>query len=80
MTVLTQRQLNFAVQQTIDFTDPADAARHDRLAGLVERMLDLHKRAAAEPVPHLKTLLQRQIEATDRQIDALVYGFVRVDG
>jgi len=28
---------------------------------------------AVEPVPHLKTLFQRQIEATDRQIDALVY-------
>lgn len=70
---LTQRQLNFAVQQTIDFTDPADAARHDRMVSLVERMLDLHKRAAAEAAPHLKTLLQRQIEATDRQIDALVY-------
>lgn len=26
MTVLTQRQLNFAVQQTIDFTDPAGNA------------------------------------------------------
>ena len=23
--------------------------------------------------PHVKTVLQRQIEATDRQIDALVY-------
>jgi hypothetical protein len=36
-------------------------------------MLDLHKRVAAEQVPHVKTMLQRQIEATDRQIDALVY-------
>jgi hypothetical protein len=36
-------------------------------------MLDLHKRMAAEQAPHAKTMLQRQIEATDRQIDALVY-------
>jgi hypothetical protein len=43
------------------------------MVALVERMLDLHKRAAAEQVPHVKTLLQRQIEATDRQIDQLVY-------
>jgi hypothetical protein len=48
-------------------------ARHDRMVSLVERMLDLHKRVAAEQVPHVKTMLQRQIEATDRQIDALVY-------
>ena len=43
------------------------------MTSLVERMLDLHQRVAAEQVPHTKTLLQRQIEATDRQIDALVY-------
>jgi hypothetical protein len=59
--------------RTIDFTDPADVARHDRMVSLVERMLDLHQRVAAEQVPHAKTMLQRQIEATDRQIDALVY-------
>ena len=45
---------------------------------LVERMLDepmsssAHQRYAAEGNPQLKTLL-RQIEATDGQIDALVY-------
>ena len=37
-------------------------------------MLDLHRRAAAEGNPQVKTLLQRQIDATDRQIDRLVYG------
>ena len=57
----------------IDFTNPADVARHDRMVSLVERMLDLHKRLAAEQTPHVKTVLQRQIEATDRQIDQLVY-------
>jgi len=35
--------------------------------------VDLHKRLAAEKTPHVKTALQRQIDATDRQIDALVY-------
>jgi hypothetical protein len=56
-----------------DKGDKASAARHDRMRSLVERMLDLHKRMAAEQAPHAKTMLQRQIEATDRQIDALVY-------
>ena len=37
-------------------------------------MLDLHQRAAAEGNPQVKTLLQRQIDATDKQIDRLVYG------
>ncbi len=43
------------------------------MVGLVERMLDLHRKLAAEQVPHVVTALQRQVEATDKQIDALVY-------
>jgi hypothetical protein len=57
----------------INFTDPADTARHDRLVELVERMLTLHQQLAAAQTPHERTLLQRQIEATDGQIDRLVY-------
>jgi hypothetical protein len=59
--------------RTIDFTDPADVARHDRMVALVTQMLDLHARLAAEGVPHEVAALQRRIEMTDRQIDALVY-------
>jgi hypothetical protein len=59
--------------RTIDFTSPADVARHDQVVTLVERMLELHRKLAAEQVPHARTVLQRQIDATDRQIDALVY-------
>jgi hypothetical protein len=43
------------------------------MVALVERMLDLHKKLASEGAPHVKTVLQRQVEATDKQIDALVY-------
>jgi len=57
----------------IDFTDPADIARHDRMVSLMERMLDQHRRLAAESVPHVKTALQRQIAGTDREIDRLAY-------
>jgi hypothetical protein len=59
--------------RTIDFSDPQDVARHDKMVSLVERMLDLHKRLAETKAGHEKTLLQRQIEATDKQIDRLVY-------
>jgi len=59
--------------RTINFDDPADVARHDRMVGLVERMLALHQKLAAATVPADKQLYQRQIEATDRQINALVY-------
>ncbi len=36
-------------------------------------MLSLHKQLAAAKTGHDKTVIQRQIDATDRQIDRLVY-------
>jgi hypothetical protein len=59
--------------RTIDFSDPADKTRHDRIVRLVESMLVLHKQLALAQTDHEKTALQRQIDATDRQIDQLVY-------
>jgi hypothetical protein len=59
--------------RTIDFSDPTDVARHDSLVSLVDRMLSLHKQLQEARTPHDEIALQRQIEATDRQIDALVY-------
>ncbi len=64
--------------RTIDFSDPADVARHDRLVELVQTMLDLHK-LASTGTDHDKTLLARRIEATDRQIDRQVVRALRPD-
>jgi type I restriction-modification system DNA methylase subunit len=58
---------------TINFSDPADKARHDKVVILVELMLTLHKQRAEVKTDHDKNLIERQIEATDKQIDALVY-------
>ena len=57
----------------INFSDPADKTRHDRMVELVERMLDFNKQLAGAKAPQTKIVLQRQIETTDRQIDRLVY-------
>ena len=35
--------------RSINFSDPADKARHDKMVSLVERMLELHKRLAPAP-------------------------------
>ena len=40
---------------------------------LVEQMLTLHKQLAEARTSHDTTSIQRQIDATDRQIDRLVY-------
>ncbi|MGI8980144.1 MAG: Eco57I restriction-modification methylase domain-containing protein [Pirellulaceae bacterium] len=57
----------------INFSDLADKRSHDRMVVLVEDMLALHEKLAAAKAAHDKTSLERQISATDRQIDRLVY-------
>ncbi len=41
--------------------------------GATQLMLDLHKQLSAAKMSHDKTAIQRQIDATDRRIDKLVY-------
>jgi len=65
--------LNALPIRTIDFSDPTDKARHDRMVELVNTMLKLHKDLQAAKTSHEKSLIQRQIDATDKQIDQLVY-------
>lgn len=48
-------------------------ASYDKLVALVEKMLTLNKQAVTAKTPQDTTLLQRQITATDNQIDQLVY-------
>ena len=40
---------------------------------LVKQMLQLHKDSETARTPQSKELVKRQIEATDKQLDALVY-------
>jgi len=54
-------------------TIEADVALHDKMVLLVERMLDLNKKKAAEKNPDILDQLETQISATDRQIDRLTY-------
>ena len=49
------------------------------MVGLVQRMLALYRQLAAASIPADKTLYQRQIDATDCQIDRLVYGLTDID-
>ncbi len=51
---------------------PSHASVRQRLEKLVEQMLTLHGQAAAR-TPQEQTAVSRQIEATDREIDRLVY-------
>jgi len=59
--------------RTIDFAKPDEKKMHDWMVTLVEQMLALHKRLPEAKTGHEQTLIQRQIDATDQQIDKLVY-------
>lgn len=43
------------------------------MVALVQDMLDLHKRLPEAQNPTDRTIIERRIQATDEQIDALVY-------
>ncbi|MBC8552598.1 MAG: Eco57I restriction-modification methylase domain-containing protein [Candidatus Brocadiales bacterium] len=58
---------------SINFENLPDKAHHDKMVSLVNQMLDFHKQLSQTKLPQKKTVLNRQIEATDRQIDKLVY-------
>jgi hypothetical protein len=61
--------------RTIDFDDPADVDRHDRVVGMVEHMITLkNKHTEAEiMLENRRHDLAREIERLDTQIDQLVY-------
>jgi hypothetical protein len=66
--------------RVINFTDKSDKTAHDRMVKLVEQMLELHKKLARVRTPQEKIALERQIAATDTQIDALVYELYGLTG
>lgn len=67
------KELRIFPIRPIDFTNPADVARHDQMVSLVDQMLELNKKLAESKMPQATEMLKRQIESTDKQIDGLVY-------
>ena len=59
--------------RAIDFSDPYDVAQHDRMVRLADWMLTLHEQLTEAKIEQERTIIQHQIDATDRQKDRLVY-------
>lgn len=58
----------------VNASDPLDVARHDRVVALVDLMLTLYEHAHSDKqTAHESVALQRQISATNEQLDRLVY-------
>jgi hypothetical protein len=59
--------------RSINFSDPTDRARHDKLVTLVDKMLALTPKLHEATSESEKASLQNAITATDAEIDRLVY-------
>ncbi len=57
----------------VNASDPLVRSHHDRIKELVKGMLALHKQLKDMRNGQAKAMIQRQTDATDRQIDKLVY-------
>jgi adenine-specific DNA-methyltransferase len=72
-TKLRTNQLGRLPIRRIDFSDPADKARHDKMVGMVEQMLTAKKELAGALTDRDTEYWQRRCDGLDRQIDELVY-------
>ena len=59
--------------KNIDFSNLEEKVQHDKMVDLVQQIMGLHAQFAAAALPQARALLERQIAATDQQIDRLVY-------
>ena len=60
--------------RSFNFSDPTDKARHDKMVKLVDRMLELNKQKHSGKLASSQVeRLDREIAATDAEIDGLVY-------
>jgi len=57
----------------VDFKAPREKAPHDRMVNVVDSMLAMHKQLASAKSEAQRGAIQRQIDATDADIDRLVY-------
>lgn len=59
--------------RTIDFSNSEDVAKHDKIVSLVEQMLEMNKKLDNSKLGSEKEIIKRRIEATDAEINRLVY-------
>ena len=58
----------------INFSNPEEVAKHDKLVALVDRMLELNSKKNALPPSSERERIEREIAVTDEKIDEIVYG------
>jgi hypothetical protein len=69
----TTTALNKVPVPVLDLTEKSARQPYDDMVELVEQMLALQRATESGKTAHDRKLIQRQIDATDKQIDQLVY-------
>jgi hypothetical protein len=65
----------------INFSDPADMDRHDKMVKFVDRMLELNKQKhSGKLAPSQVERVDRELSTTDAEIDNLVYELYGITG
>jgi type I restriction-modification system DNA methylase subunit len=57
----------------LDLSNKSDKLKHDNLVSLVDKMLELKRKEAAEPNPDVKKTIVLQTDGVNKAIDAAVY-------
>ena len=73
-----RQYMNMVPIRTIDFNNPSEKARHDKIVSLVDLMLDLHKKKNSLPPSAEREKVEREIAVMDEKIDEIVYGLYGV--
>ena len=63
----------------IDLSNSSHKEVHDKIVVLVDNIIELNKKVNTEKNPNSITIINRQINAIDRQIDSLVYKIYNLD-
>lgn len=71
------RELPF---RSVNFEDASDVARYDQIVNLVGQLLKMNEQLQTAKTSQDKTVIQRQIDATDNLIDKIVFEFFGLSG
>ena len=72
-TIVSVSFVNGLPIRTVDFKNPSEKKMHDQLVALAERMRTLHGNLNLASFDTDREPMERQIAATDKKIDELVY-------
>ena len=62
----------------IDLNNPTDKSNHDKIVSLIDSMLTMQKQLSTSNSVAQTSIIQRQIDTTDTEIDRLIYELYRL--